>query len=79
MKHRLEIKKVVANNPQIARQAIHQPLFVIGLPRTGLTMLHNLLVMDPRYRAPLTWEVMQPMVAATRNQSLHSAMRQKVS
>lgn len=79
MKHRLEIEKVIANVPQIAQQAIHKPLFVVGFPRSGTTMLHNLLAMDPRHRAPLTWEVMQPLVAATRNQSRHSAMRQKVS
>ena len=35
-------------------------MFVIGLPRSGTTFLHNLLTQDPRNRSPLTWEIMFP-------------------
>ncbi|MBV9008567.1 MAG: sulfotransferase [Verrucomicrobia bacterium] len=49
-----------AQNPEIARQEIHQPLFIVGLPRTGTTLLHALLSADATHRAPFTWEVMQP-------------------
>ena len=47
-------------NPAIRRQAIQAPLFVIGLPRTGSTLLHGLLAQDPANRVPLSWEVMFP-------------------
>jgi len=46
--------------PSIVRQEIHQPLFIVGLPRSGTTLLHTLLAVDPDHRVPLTWEVMTP-------------------
>jgi hypothetical protein len=44
----------------VARQEIREPLFIVGLPRSGTTLLHMLLAADPEHRAPLTWEVMTP-------------------
>jgi hypothetical protein len=46
--------------PAIARQEIREPLFIVGLPRSGTTLLHTLLAADPEHRVPLTWEVMTP-------------------
>jgi hypothetical protein len=46
--------------PEIARQEIVKPIFIIGFPRTGTTILHDILAQDPANRAPLTWEVMFP-------------------
>jgi hypothetical protein len=46
--------------PEIAEQTIEKPVFIIGMPRTGTTILHDILACDPRSRAPLTWEVMFP-------------------
>jgi sulfotransferase family protein len=47
-------------HPEIAQQKIREPLFIVGLPRSGTTLLHILLAADPANRAPLTWEVMSP-------------------
>src|SRR5438034_983368 len=46
--------------PGIARQEIREPLFIVGLPRSGTTLLHTLLAADREHRVPLTWEVMTP-------------------
>ena len=46
--------------PGIAEVAIEKPVFIIGLPRTGTTILHDILDQDPANRAPLTWELMFP-------------------
>jgi hypothetical protein len=46
--------------PEIARERIVRPVFIVGLPRTGTTILHDILAQDPANRAPLTWEVMFP-------------------
>ena len=46
--------------PDIANQQITKPIFIIGLPRTGTTILHDILAQDPSSRAPLTWEAMFP-------------------
>src|SRR5579862_145552 len=41
------------------------PIFITGMPRSGSTFLHELLVQDSRLRAPRVWEVMSPAEAAT--------------
>ncbi len=46
--------------PSVVRQEIREPLFIVGLPRSGTTVLHTLLAADPEHRVPLTWEVMTP-------------------
>ncbi len=47
-------------NPTIADEKIVKPVFIIGFPRTGTTILHDILAQDPDSRAPLTWEVTFP-------------------
>lgn len=36
------------------------PIFIVGMPRTGSSFLHNLLASDPQFRAPLYWESLYP-------------------
>ncbi len=48
------------NDPAIAEQTIEKPVFIIGMPRTGTTILHDILAQDPDSRAPMTWETMFP-------------------
>ncbi len=46
---------------QIRRTAIRQPpLFILGHWRTGTTLLHELLILDPRHSYPTTYECMEP-------------------
>jgi Sulfotransferase family len=47
----------------IGNQEIREPVFIVGLPRSGTTLLHTLLAADPAHRVPLTWEVMSPSPA----------------
>lgn len=42
-------------HPQHADVEIRQPIFVTGLPRTGTTALHRLLVADPRHQGLELW------------------------
>jgi hypothetical protein len=44
----------------IAEERIEQPLFATGEPRSGTTLLHALLSVDPNGRALRFWEVMYP-------------------
>jgi hypothetical protein len=61
--HRLELSAYRRQHPEVARQRIERPIFVIGLPRTGTSLLHGLLACDPAHRAPLSWEVDSPCPA----------------
>lgn len=56
----LHLEAERARSPGIADESIEAPVFVVGLPRTGTTLLHGLLSADPASRAPLAWEVMYP-------------------
>ena len=47
-------------NPSIAKESIVAPVVVVGMPRTGSTILHDILAQDPDSRVPLTWETMFP-------------------
>jgi hypothetical protein len=47
-------------HPAIRSERITEPLFIVGLPRSGTTLLHTLLAADRSHRAPLIWEVMYP-------------------
>jgi hypothetical protein len=58
--NRLRLAEDRKRHPGIAEQRITRPLFIIGLPRTGTTLLHHLLSQDPASRAPQAWEVMTP-------------------
>ena len=44
----------------IGEEKIVQPLFATGEPRSGTTLLHALLSVDPNARALRFWEVMYP-------------------
>ena len=48
-------------HPEIADVGIEHPIVIVGQPRTGTTILYDLLALDPSLRAPLTWEVDRPL------------------
>jgi hypothetical protein len=54
-----------AANPSYASGGISRPIFVTGLPRTGTTFLHRLLVADPAHQGLELWlaEAPQPRPA----------------
>jgi Sulfotransferase family len=57
---RLRVVDWVTRNPFIADADIRPPIVVLGQPRTGTTILFDVLAQDPANRVPLTWEVDQP-------------------
>jgi len=48
------------NRYPIAAEVIDRPMFVTGEPRSGTTLMHALMAMDPHARALRFWEVMYP-------------------
>jgi hypothetical protein len=57
---RLKMERDLQLYPNISRQEIREPLFIVGLPRSGTSVLHRLLGADPEHRCPLMWEVRSP-------------------
>jgi Sulfotransferase family len=44
-------------NPELAKAPIQPPLVILGLGRTGTTILQETLAAAPSNRTPLTWEI----------------------
>jgi hypothetical protein len=60
LSNRLQMTDYARRNPTVAQEQIERPLFITGLPRTGTSILHELLAQDAASRAPLAWEVRHP-------------------
>lgn len=63
--NRLKTTDYLNKNPELLDRPIEKPVFVFGVPRTGTTLLSNLLATDPARRSPLTWEIDDPVPPAT--------------
>ena len=61
LENRLQLVELFKAHPEIAEQSVQRPIFVVGPPRTGTTIFHDLLSMDPDNRVPLTWETSHPL------------------
>ena len=57
LENRLHLQDAWTRHPEILGGEIRAPIFVLGLPRTGTSILHELLAEDPANRVPMTWEV----------------------
>jgi len=66
---RLQLVDHAKHHPEVAAQEIHEPVFVLGLPRTGTTVLYGLLAADPSFRSPVSWEVATPVPPPNRDVS----------
>jgi hypothetical protein len=62
---RLAVQAALRQYPEILDERILRPVFILGLPRTGSTLLHRLLAQDPDSRGLYLWEMMQPAPAPT--------------
>jgi transposase len=58
--NRLLVRQYLKNHPETVEEPLPRPLIVVGLPRTGTTLLHNLLCQDEARRPILLWEALQP-------------------
>ena len=63
LSNRLRTEQAFTEKPALAETPIPRPLYVIGFPRTGTTLLHNLLACDPAARWMRLWEGLYPAPA----------------
>ena len=49
---RRKMEQKLAANPAIAAAPVTAPIFILGLPRSGTTFLHDLLARDPANLVP---------------------------
>ena len=60
LRNRLRMEEWIRANPDILDETLLQPVVIVGLTRTGTTMLHRILASDSRFHAPLWYEVRNP-------------------
>lgn len=74
---RLKLQRDWKQHPEILDEKIERPLFIVGLPRTGSTLLQRLLARDPSVRSLQTWEMMLPSPPPT-EETAHNDPRIKL-
>ena len=57
----LRLHRLLEGHPEVERLPFDGPLVVVGLFRTGATLLQNLLAQHPDVRVPQLWELMHPI------------------
>lgn len=62
---RLQLIDYRSRHPGVSAERVTQPLIITGLPRTGTTILFELIAQDPAMRSPASWEVAKPVPPAT--------------
>ncbi len=74
--NRLYIEDYVRRFPEVEDIEIKRPVFILGFPRTGTTLLQNLMSLTPELRPLRFWEVAQP-VPAHRDRDKDRAQRRR--
>ncbi|MCK9563714.1 MAG: sulfotransferase, partial [Bacteroidales bacterium] len=72
--NRLRVEDYLARHPELLERPIDKPMFVFGLPRTGTTLIINLLSVDPARRCFLRWEALDS-VPPPKPEELHAGPR----
>jgi len=66
-------------HPAIADLPIRAPIIITALPRTGTTILHNLLAQHAHLRGPALWELMYPVDPAGAPAAAHQHLRDETA
>jgi len=73
----LFIEDAAKRNPAMTSERIERPIFITGLPRSGTTFLHRLMLDDPENRGPMVWETIYPSArSGTKEQRIKRVARQ---
>jgi LPS sulfotransferase NodH len=73
------LQQQLERHPEIADLPIRSPVIIVALPRTGTTLLHNLLAQHSRLRGPALWELMYPVDPAGGPGSTYQHLRDETA
>lgn len=69
LENRLQLSEYWRQHPDALEVPIRRPLFILGSPRTGTTLLFNLLAQDASHRPLMNWEASTPAPSVHRGSS----------
>ena len=75
--YKLRLVELLKHHPEIVNERILRPVMVLGLPRSGTTLLFNLLAEDPSHRFLANWESFIGQVPPKGNYSFETDPRRK--
>ena len=58
---RLRIQEWLNDHPEVFDERVEAPICILGSPRSGSSIMHELWSLDPATRNPLAWEVRSPI------------------
>lgn len=61
---RMRVDDYLRKNPAVTRAPVTRPVFILGMPRTGTTVVSNLMAADPANRSLLRWEAYEAVPLA---------------
>jgi hypothetical protein len=61
LRNRLLLAEERKRRPEVFERPLVPPIIVFGLPRTGTTLLHRMLALDPAHSAVPLWELLRPI------------------
>ena len=64
LRNNAALAREAQQHPEIEREQITRPVFIVGINRTGTTLLHRLLSRDPRFWALRRYELTEPVLAS---------------
>ncbi len=76
--NRLWLQDWVRRHPQVLETRVERPIFVLGFPRTGTTLLQNLFALHPGRRGLPFWELASP-VPVSEDRALDKEQRRKAT
>jgi len=60
LSNRLRLQHWFTRHPEIASEQIEAPLVVVGMMRSGTTLMQRLLACDPAHNCTFGWEALEP-------------------
>lgn len=61
LRMRLRAQEWVRRHPEILDERVGDPVVVVGMMRSGTTLVQRLLAADPRFQCAFGWEVVSPV------------------
>src|SRR5438094_660551 len=61
---RMHVDDYIRQHPEVAEAPVERPVFILGMPRTGTTMVSYMMDADPANRSLLKWEAYEGVLPA---------------